>query len=163
MHRLHFLTAFLLIFCLLSACKQGDSQQTPAPTSAPVAVVESQTVVVGSDPLASQDATTAEPVSAPTDAPTPEPTATPVPLSCAGVWKVSLDGLSMTLTIEPDGAFNLVQGTQSRQGQVREEGDTLLFVWETGSYACPFQLQEDTLLLSQNGYEDLIFEREAAE
>lgn len=147
--------AFILCM-LLCACqnKQQDTNDLP-----PSPVMESQTVVVGGGSSVEEST----PPHTATPEPTPEPTATPVPLSCAGVWKVEVGTLSMTLTIEPEGSFTLIEGEQTRQGQIIEEGDSLRFVWETGEYACSFQMQEDRLLLLQEGYADLIFEREGAE
>lgn len=155
MNRLCAFMICLLTLCLLPGCGQkeeAESQTTLLP------MVEGQTVVVGEGSISVE--TTPAPTATPE--PTPAPTPTPVPLSCAGVWKVELRELAITLTISPNGSFTLTEGEQIRQGQVSEEGDALLFVWEDGSYRCGFSLEDSTLQLQQEGYEALIFSLEVS-
>lgn len=145
----------LLTLCLLSGCGKKEETVSLA-TLAPV--VEGQTVVVGEGSISVE--TTPIPTATPES--TPAPTPTPVPLSCAGAWKVEFRNLAISLSISSDGSFTLVEGEQTRQGQVSEEGDTLLFVWEDGSYRCSFSLEDSTLQLQQEGYEALIFSLEVS-
>lgn len=137
MKRFYAFLICILLFSLLFGCKQKKESTSPP--------------MEESSPL---PAATPEPASA--------PTATPAPLSCVGVWKVELRDLTITLTITSDGNFTLVQGEKVRQGQVSEEEDVLLFVWEEDSYSCGFDLEGSTLLLRQEGYEDLLFSLEVS-
>lgn len=155
MKRLCILLLCILTLFLLPGCGQKGQPDSQAPTAP---VVEGQTVVVGESSVSTETT----PVPTATPEPTPTPTPTPAPLSCAGVWKVELRNLVITLTITPDGSFTLVQGEQMQQGQVTEEGDTLQFIWENGNYNCSFDLVDNTLLLKQEGYEDLIFTQEVS-
>lgn len=150
MKRLCALMICILTLSLLPGCGQQEESVPP--------VVEGQTMVVGENSVSMES--TPQPTATPE--PTPTPTPTPVPLSCAGVWKVELRNLTITLTIEPEGSFTLVEGEKMQQGQVSEEENTLLFVWETGSYSCGFGLEDNTLLLRQEGYEDLLFSLEVS-
>lgn len=153
MKRLYALIICILLFSLFPACGQkGQAESPPAATSL---VVEESAVSVEAAPEST-------PVPTATPEPTSVPTPTPVPLTCAGVWKLELRNLSVTLMIDPDGHFTLVQGEQMQQGQVTVEGDTLQFVWESGGYSCGFELEGNTLLLKQEGYEDLIFTQEVS-